>query len=128
MAITRQQYLLDLLAQLTEQLHNTNLWQSQTPPAQMLASKQPFCCDTLSFEQWLQFVFIPRLSDMITTKQPLPTAIALCPMAEESFKYLGENAAPLINTIADIDEELSGSRQQSYFINGSKMGVSSHDR
>lgn len=105
-----------LLIALKGQLQALNLWQEHTPNVCLLASQQPFCCDTLTFEQWLQFIFIPRFQAMIIAKQKLPTNIALCPMAEESFKHLGSKVAPLINIIADIDELLSSKRQQTLFI------------
>ncbi len=105
-----------LLLQLSEELRTLNLWQEKSPNMCLLASQAPFCCDTLSFEQWLQFVFIPRLNAMIEAKQTLPTNIALCPMAEESFKHLGAKVKTLINIIADIDQLLSGQRQQTLFL------------
>ncbi len=105
-----------LIIALKAQLQALNLWQEHTPNVCLLASQQPFCCDTLTFEQWLQFIFIPRFQAMIMAKQKLPSNIALCPMAEESFKHLGVKVAPLINILADIDEQLSGQRQQTLFM------------
>jgi len=120
MAIATVQPIFSLLTKVTDQLQTLHLWQYQPLAEHVLVSQQPFCCDTLSFEQWLQFVFIPRFSQMIAMQQPLPTNIALCPMAEESFKPLGKKAAALINTLADIDEHLSGQRQQTLFIDYGK--------
>lgn len=37
-------------------------WWSESPPsAQALASREPFCVDTLEFQQWLQWIFLPRM-------------------------------------------------------------------
>lgn len=114
--MNKSQQLKDLLAALQSELEALALWQAELPSAAQLASTQPFCVDTLRFEQWLQFIFIPRISAMMDALQPLPSQISLCPMAEESFKNHGEKAAKLINTIADIDELLSGQRHQTLFV------------
>ena len=53
---------------------------------------------------------------MIEHQQQLPENIALCPMAEEAFHPLGEKVSQLINIIADIDQLLSGKRQQTLFV------------
>jgi len=105
-----------LLSRLAAELKLQQLWQDAGVPAEALASQQPFCCDTLTFEQWLQFVFIPKLGQMAEHDLPLPTNMALCPMAEEAFKSKGESVAELINIIGDLDELLSGKRAQTMFV------------
>ncbi len=117
MGTSTHQKILILLQQLADELAFLSLWQTDKPSEQALTSSQPFCCDTLRFEQWLQFIFIERISIMISLKSPLPTRISLCPMAEESFKHLGKKASILINIIADIDQRLSGKRAQTLFVN-----------
>lgn len=96
-----------LLNELTLELKALNLWQAQAPSRTALSSSAPFCCDTLSFEQWLQFVFIVKISRMINLGQALPNKIALTPMAEESFKHLSAQAKPLLRIINKIDKALT---------------------
>ncbi|MBO9491934.1 YqcC family protein [Endozoicomonas sp. G2_1] len=112
---TKVEILSQQLLNLTHQLKKLDLWQLDKPSQAALASQQPFCLDTLRFEQWLQFIFIERMQIMIGANHPLPENIALCPMAEEAFKALGSDAADMINVIADIDELLSGQRQQTLY-------------
>lgn len=114
--LTKSQVLTDLLNQLKHQMQQLELWQTQYPSEQALASTQPFCVDTLSFAQWLQFVFITKIEQIIHNKGNLPSQVCVCPMAEESFKLLGEQAGSLINIIADIDELLSGQREQTKYV------------
>ncbi|WNC69838.1 YqcC family protein [Thalassotalea nanhaiensis] len=101
------------LKDLAAQLKQVGLWQLERPSTQALSSSQPFCLDTLAFEQWLQFVFIEKLQAMIVADLPLPSKISVAPMGEEAFKSLGKNAADIISTLADIDELLSGNKEQS---------------
>ncbi|WP_068545087.1 YqcC family protein [Thalassotalea crassostreae] len=102
-----QSKVLQLLKHLEQELTMQNLWQTQPPSGEALASTQPFCIDTLSFEQWLQFIFIVKIKLMIEQGMTLPSQISLTPMAEEAFKHLGEKANNLIKVIADIDATLS---------------------
>jgi uncharacterized protein YqcC (DUF446 family) len=96
-----------LLADLAFELKSLNLWQISQPSAAELSSNAPFCCDTLAFEQWLQFLFIPKITMMIHQQQSLPEKISLTPMAEEGFKYLSTSAKPLIDIIQKIDKTLT---------------------
>lgn len=106
-----------LLSSLKQELQTLQLWQISRPSIKALSSTQPFGIDTLSFEQWLQFIFIERMETMVKAGQPLPTAISICPIAEEKFKHLGDSASKLINLIADIDQLLSGKREQTLYVN-----------
>ncbi|WDE10444.1 YqcC family protein [Thalassomonas haliotis] len=105
-----------LLSLLAAELQQQQLWQFDPVPESALQSRQPFCCDTLTFEQWLQFVFIAKLGQMVKEELPLPTNMALCPMAEEAFKSRGQAVAKLINIIGELDELLSGKRAQTMFV------------
>ncbi len=98
-----------LLTNLESELRGLALWQSKQPDPQDLASTAPFCCDTLTFAQWLQFVFIAKITVMISSEVTLPSNISLTPMAEHAFNYLGNDATVLVNVIADIDELFSQS-------------------
>ncbi|MBT8149497.1 MAG: YqcC family protein, partial [Pseudomonadales bacterium] len=48
------------------------LWESKRPSAAALASDEPFCIDTLSFSQWVQFIFLERMHEIIANREPLP--------------------------------------------------------
>ncbi|KZN32704.1 YqcC family protein [Pseudoalteromonas luteoviolacea] len=100
------QQVLQHLTELAYQLQQAKLWQSEPIDAEALASTQPFCCDTLRFEQWLQFVFIPKIQQMINENQPLPTSIAIAPMAEIAFAGHAQQQA-LLSTLNQIDTVIS---------------------
>ena len=83
-------------------------WETTHPGAEALASSEPFCLDTLDFSQWLQFVLLARLRAMLDAKMPLPSNIAVYPMAFETFKSMPEDTTALTEAIAQLDEGLSG--------------------
>ena len=96
-----------LLLELEVALKSLALWQSQRPSEQALQSQQPFCFDTLAFEQWLQFVLIERFKWMIKQQKALPTDIAITPMAEEAFKHLGQEALKISSVLTKLDQLLT---------------------
>jgi uncharacterized protein YqcC (DUF446 family) len=75
-----------LLDELSRAMRQSQLWSEQGPSLDALASSIPFACDTMAFEQWLQFIFIPKMHLLIEQQQPLPGNIAVLPMAEEVYK------------------------------------------
>ena len=102
-----------LLHQIETDLKTAGLWSTVAPSQQAMQSTAPFFCDTMPLENWLQFVFLPRMRALVEGRLPLPQQIAVCPMAEEAFKHLDDRTLLLINRIADLDELLSGKREQS---------------
>ncbi|WP_394194011.1 YqcC family protein [Pseudoalteromonas atlantica] len=72
----------DYLAQLEDLLKQHQLWQNEPIDEHALNFTVPFCHDTLAFEQWLQFVFIKKMSLLIKQQQPLPSNMSIAPMAE----------------------------------------------
>ena len=97
-----------LLLSIESELKALEWWQQTVPEPSALQSTQPFCLDTLSLPQWLQFVLLPRLHQMLHAGQPLPNRIAVYPMATECFKGVNENPARLLEVIAQLDEALTG--------------------
>ena len=49
------------LQQLEAEMRSAGLWGALPPSEQAMASTMPFMYDTLQIEEWLQWVFVPRL-------------------------------------------------------------------
>ncbi len=96
-----------LLVELEADLKQLDLWSLESPTAAALASTQPFCVDTLSFPQWLQFVFLPRMYQLVDTRAPLPSQCGIAPMAEEYFKSVSIAAEHIIERLQYVDVVLS---------------------
>lgn len=95
----------DQLLSLEAELRRMDLWRSESPSPEALASTEPFCVDTLTLPEWLQFVFIPRMEQLIRLEQPLPQQCGIAPIAEEFFKETG-GAGALIELLEAIDTRL----------------------
>jgi uncharacterized protein YqcC (DUF446 family) len=97
----------EFLFELEIELKRMQVWQHERPSAEALASEQPFCLDMLGFEQWLQFVFIERMTQLIARRQELPTKFGLAPMSEQYFASKGIDSRALTNLLKRLDEALS---------------------
>lgn len=97
-----------ILEQLELELKQRSLWQMLPPSAEAMASTLPFCMDTLAFHQWLQFVLIARLRQMMMLQIALPAHSALYPMATEVYKQELGYHSTLIELLAELDEALTG--------------------
>lgn len=102
----RANQLLSLLIDLEMHLRTSNLWQESTPPQEALASTQPFCVDTLEFQQWLQFVFIPRLRSLAEAGQPLPSQCNVAPMVIEGLSASEEQVKRNISKSVEVIDQL----------------------
>ncbi len=91
-----------LIVKLEQSLRETTLWSSNSLPVEVFHSKLPFALDTMSFEQWLQFIFIPKMTNLVNTRNPLPDNLKLMPMAESSFRAKNKHSE-LMKVINQID-------------------------
>jgi len=92
-----------LLIDLEQELRVMNLWEFIEPSPDALASTEPFAIDTLTFPQWLQFIFIPKMAFLID-QQTLPANCSIAPMAEEYFAATQLASNGLIRHLGTIDE------------------------
>lgn len=79
-------------------------WREQPPSAEDLASVEPFCVDTLDFEQWLQFIFLPRMKQILEQDLALPSASGILAMAEMVYADRAAQSAGLRVLLKEFDE------------------------
>lgn len=97
----------EVLIDIEAQLRQLGHWDKVPPSSEAMASDQPFCVDTLTLPQWLQFIFLPALYQMIESGKQLPERCGIAPMAEEYFRGSDLAYAELRNSLLSIDELLS---------------------
>ena len=98
----------EILIDIEAELRRLQLWQGEPPPEGALASTQPFCFDTLTLPQWLQFVFLPRMHDLVEAEAGLPDNCGIRPMAEEYFRDAQLPLRELLLALDRIDRLLGG--------------------
>ena len=85
-------------------MQELKLYASIRPDDSAFDSSAPFCYDTMSFLEWLQWVMFPKTRELITRQLPLPTVCEIHPLAEEEFKLLTQETDILLNEILTLDK------------------------
>ncbi len=101
----------EVLIDIESELRQLGLWDRIPPSSEALASDQPFCVDTLTLPQWLQFIFLPTLYQLLESDQALPARCGIAPMAEEFFRGGGLPTSVLEEALLRIDTLLSGEEE-----------------
>ncbi|MGB2023814.1 MAG: YqcC family protein [Litorivicinaceae bacterium] len=100
--------IVDALNALELGLRELGLWSDARPKAEHLASTMPFCYDTLELEQWLQFIFLGRMREVLEQGDALPESCAISPYVE-MLSGAGKAVHPrLARLIKQVDWSISG--------------------
>lgn len=92
------------IQRIEQRLRDMNLHSEQRPEESAFDSNVPFCYDTMSFLDWLQWVMFPKTRDLIRRELPLPTVCEIHPLAEEEFKLISQETDDLLEEIAALDQ------------------------
>lgn len=98
----------EVLIDIEKELRELQLWDDVMISDEALMSEQPFAIDTMTFPQWLQFIFLPRMYFIIEQQLQLPANCGIAPMAEQYFSVLSLPSVPLVSHLRKIDELLTG--------------------
>ncbi len=94
----------DVLLEVEGTLRSHGRWDRDQPAVSALSSAQPFCIDTLRFEQWIQWIFLPRMKTILEDSKPLPARSGIHVYAKS---YLRKNDPPtssLLQLIKRFDD------------------------
>ena len=101
--------LADQLLLIERELFVLGWWAAEMPSVEALSSQEPFCVDTLPFEQWLQWIFLPRMKQIIEQGEPLPAVSGIQQMGEMVFVDRAQDARRLLELLGAFDRLISGS-------------------
>jgi uncharacterized protein YqcC (DUF446 family) len=97
----------DILLEVEATLRSNGLWDAREPACSALNSTQPFCLDTLRFEQWLQWVFLPRMKHTLENTRPLPEKSGIFVYAREYLRKNEPSTSSLLTLMKRFDELIS---------------------
>ncbi|MBS7244831.1 MAG: YqcC family protein [Comamonas sp.] len=102
-----------LLHALEAAMREADFWDALPPTEAALASTLPFMVDTLRIEQWLQWVFLPRLHALLDAQAPLPGACSVHPLAEYEWlqRAPGVASQTVLAALLAIDTHLTQGAQ-----------------
>ena len=99
--------IIDALNSLELGLRELGLWSDNRPDAESLSSTLPFCYDTLEIEQWLQFIFLGRMRELLEQGDDLPKICSIYPYIE-MLAGAGKNVDPrLVELVKQVDEKIT---------------------
>ena len=98
---------LKLLDELETELRACNHWSGMPPSVEALSSTEPFCVDTLSCTEWLQWIYVPRLRAIIDQQTALPAGAQVHPYVEEALAGMHVEARNILNVVARLDAAMA---------------------
>lgn len=104
----RSSALADQLLLIERELRVQGLWAASPPDACSLASQEPFCVDTLAFEEWLQWIFLPRMKRILERDEALPTVSGILAMAEMVYQGRLGQVSGLLSALKAFDDLILG--------------------
>lgn len=93
----------DHLLLIERELQVQGWWSEHAPTPAAMASTVPFAVDSMPFEHWLQWIFLPRMKQIIEQGRPLPNASGILVMAETVFAGRPEHSRELRRLLAAFD-------------------------
>lgn len=96
-----------LLEELEHALREQQLWTAESPSAEALMSQEPFAVDAMDFNEWLQWLFIPRLKMMIDNQMPLPKGANISAMGEVFCQVKCISTTKLLDCLNQIDAAMN---------------------
>jgi len=91
------------MCEIEQELRRQGQWEPAPPPPTAFESRLPFCCDSMRFTQWLQWVFIPHTRALAESGGPMPEASGIRPMAEETLRDCDWTTLPLMLLLDRFD-------------------------
>jgi uncharacterized protein YqcC (DUF446 family) len=82
-------------------------WSSTPPAPEAYNFNRAFALDTMAFSQWLQFIFVPRVNQIIETGGAFPTRSQVGAQAVREFDGADE-ANHLVSLLSAFDRYIEG--------------------
>ncbi len=90
------------IAAIESEMQRLGWWREKPIPEEMYNFRQAFAIDTMPFQFWLQFVFIPKVQEILAVKGSFPTRSMVGAQAVREFDGVDE-ANTLISLLSDFD-------------------------
>jgi uncharacterized protein YqcC (DUF446 family) len=73
------------LDEIEAEMRRIGMWQGQPPRPEQFSFTQAFAMDTMAFDQWLQFVFVPRVREIVAARSAFPPYSQVAVQAVREF-------------------------------------------
>jgi uncharacterized protein YqcC (DUF446 family) len=93
------------------ELRRIGRWQAEPPAPEAFESRQAFFGDTMALEQWLQFVLLPRVRDIVARGGAFPAQSQVGAYALRNFDGDAE-AQGLVQILLEFDRHVTGAEDE----------------
>ena len=87
--------------QIEAEMRTNGMWQEEPLRPEQLQFTQAFAMDTMAYSQWLQFIFLPRVREAISTKK-LPSGSSVGTQAIREFDTVPDSDQ-LVTLLCEFD-------------------------
>lgn len=74
-----------LLNEIEIEMRELSEWQSAPPQAAAFTSNEPFCLDSMTPYEWLQWMLLPKMKALLDSETALPGRFMISPYFEETL-------------------------------------------
>jgi uncharacterized protein YqcC (DUF446 family) len=85
------------------QLREMKVWDATPPPPSAFESPRAFFGDTMTFFQWLQFVLLARVREIVATRGRFPRESAVGTYAVRELDGM-DQASDLVHELCEFDQ------------------------
>src|SRR5947207_13334153 len=94
------------IAGIEAEMRRIGMWRSEPMPQERIASAGAFGQGSMAFEQWLQFVFIPRVDQIVAARGAFPSKSQVADQAFREWRMWGD--APDVDPLLELLREFDG--------------------
>jgi uncharacterized protein YqcC (DUF446 family) len=94
------------IAGIEAEMRRIGMWQNEPMPQEKIASAGAFGQGSMAFEQWLQFVFVPRANEIVAARGKFPSKSQVWDQAYREWRMWGE--APDVDRLLELLREFDG--------------------
>ena len=90
------------ISEIEAEMKDIGYWAAEPLSPEAYKFQAAFAMDTMAFSQWLQFVFVPRVKQIVEDKEEFPTGSMVAVQATREFDGVDE-ADRLVELLSEFD-------------------------
>ena len=95
------------ISEIEAEMKRIGYWSPDPLPEEAYDFREAFAMDTMAFSQWLQFILIPRVQEIIEHEESFPSESMVGAQAVREFDG-DENASQLVTLLSEFDDLFRG--------------------
>jgi len=97
------------IAGIEAEMKRSGYWSAEPLPQKAYQFQQAFAMDTMAFSQWLQYIFIPRVHQILEEQESFPAESMVGAQAMRELDGDGK-ASQLLSLLGEFDDLVTGKR------------------